>query len=247
MINKAQPDINNLIKTYNELYFWQIWIFPKKINEAIASPNSTEYSLCEAFIDNTWFFQRWLIGALSAFSSSSIMLAYKASELLAGLSIFKSSSSSSSMISSDRESNFNALMQQEHIVPLIDAINILHKADRATDSNLCQLINTRDPVGVALSLTKVITAGITRIDNSFHDCCSNERICRMMIGENADYFNFQMGQVQDVLNVLMTQEKNKDAAAFKKTSASLEEFFDQIQSKENQSMLFTGVASKFNQ
>ncbi len=68
-------DIARLKAGIDELYFWQKWIFPANLLEVLNSPEATGFSIYLSFVNHVWFFQRWLISCLNAFSNSTVMRA----------------------------------------------------------------------------------------------------------------------------------------------------------------------------
>jgi hypothetical protein len=150
-------DVQDLIQAYDGLYFWQKWLFPGKLKQAITSSAPTNFFIYKSFVDSVWFFQRWLIGCLSRFSNSSLMNFCERLEFLNILT-------QENVNAASNQANFNAVIghpDPENLAWALRGLNNpgLLRGDPGQD-NFNAVIGHPDLYGFAWALDQLNRAGL---------------------------------------------------------------------------------------
>jgi len=146
-------DIQVLREAYGELQFWQKWIYPMKLKSTIMASDSTKFAVYKSYVDNVWFFQRWLVGCLKTFSNSGPM---KGCYLLKRAHLLT-------------EDNFNALAAHADPSSLALALDRLNTAGLLTiengQANRNALVAHADPLSFFFALERLNAAGLLTVEN----------------------------------------------------------------------------------
>jgi hypothetical protein len=155
-------DIQELIEAYHKLSFWQKWLFPRKLKQAITSSAPTNFNIYKSFVNSVWFFQRWLIGCLSRFANSLLMRACKESELLEFLT----------EENAINQANFITVLKQNESYRAYGAVRLLERLKKDTDLLTCDarqanfnlVVGHTDTVSLDIALLTLIHFGLLYSD-----------------------------------------------------------------------------------
>ncbi len=196
MLNLSQENTSVLIalkEGYDALAWYQRLLFPENLRTAleefnIESPSSQAWNICNAFLKDTWFFQRWFFSALQVFNSSSLVAALiemNKSSLLTGdaaqanfnavagfnkpdsvaFALFRLGNAK--LLTGDAaQANFEALMGHQDPSSVANAISAggLLRGDTA-QAEFDALVRHQDPRAVAEALLKLCDAKLITSDN----------------------------------------------------------------------------------
>ena len=89
--NRNQQSIRALTEASNALPWYSRWLFPSQLKAALVAHQITTdeiksaWIICDCFLNNTWFFQRWIFSCLRNFYESPLIQACRKISFLDGL------------------------------------------------------------------------------------------------------------------------------------------------------------------
>ena len=105
-----QQSIRALTEAVHSLPWYTRWLFPTQLKMALAAHQTTTnetktaWLICNVYLNNTWFFQRWGFSCLRRFSESPLIKACSNYEFVVGLSYKETE---------EKHDNFDALATSE--------------------------------------------------------------------------------------------------------------------------------------
>ena len=156
--NENRGVLDALLNSYNALPWYKKLFYPGALSEALtrsyASNPSCDSALavCEAYLNKTWFFQRWFFSSLSAFSSSNLG---RALGIINEYGLFTGEAA---------QENFNAIAGHQDPRCVAWALRELNEAGlltgEAAQANRNALVQHEFPDGVASALENLNKAGL---------------------------------------------------------------------------------------
>ena len=169
-----QQSIRALTEAVHSLPWYTRWLFPTQLKMALAAHQTTTnetktaWLICNVYLNNTWFFQRWGFSCLRRFSESPLIKACSNYEFVVGLSYKETE---------EKHDNFDALATSERLthanreaiakhpdknldtaVSVLLSAHLLHGPE--AQANLDTLLTATKPYGLASLLVAIHQKGL---------------------------------------------------------------------------------------